>query len=576
MEGEDISVDMSVFSRATPMQKPAYVDVAIKNRAFFVPYHSVFPQFNDFLTENKSSSGIVFSTVPTFTAIQFLEFLIFENKYTADGSRMFTTAGPSSGTDCDIRFNAIGDTQYPSADRTVHRYNFTALGKRVWHIFTGLGYNIPLHCTSTDVRTLPNLSALPLLCMLRVWSDWYRPTNFETAVQVKSGSSTIFLNVDSYFTEKTWDLSLSILQHELHAISQWLTMVPFARDYYNIAQPKPVASSTSSSLSMEDPTDVSNNGVTSSSASNNFTPFISDAHNSGTAITRWTIQALNGLTNWMRRNQIAGYRTLDRYLAQYGIKLSSESLERAVYLGEQVTPLDVSSVFAQSNTYDPVTLSGSVLGDYAGSGVVDPRQSRGGHFTYSSSEFGQFIIVSQFIPKASYYQGMKREMLHTSRFDFANGDFDGLDYQAMPLCEIACYGGMYGEFDNINPINFKSVYGFVPRYAEYKQSDNQDVLDGDFRIFTAGASSYRDMHLFRQIPLHSNLAASRQYEIATWNAAQFDRIFANQDHIYDHFLTYYSFRVQSWMPLSRLFEQFGPEQIQNDSSDIHVGGSQFE
>lgn len=577
MESEDITVDMSVFSRATPMQKPAYVDVSIKNRAFYVPYHSVFPQFNDFLTENRSNNGVTYSSVPNLTAWQLISFFIHEDQFTADGNRMFTVAGPSTGVECDIRVDCIGDTSLPSADRIVHRYNFTALGKRFWHIVTGLGYNVALHCESKNLKTMPNLSALPLLSMLRIWSDWYRPTNFETAVSVKdSQQQTLVFVVDEFFTEQHWHTGLSVYPWDICAIAQWLTMVPFARDYYNIAQPKPIASATSQNIAIEDPTGSANNAVNSNNATNLGTPYIDDAHGSGSAITRWTIQALNALTNWMRRNQIAGYRTLDRYLAQYGVKLSSESLERAVYLGEQVTPLDVSAVFSQANTFVPDTSGGSLLGDYAGSGVIDPRRSNGGHFTYSATEFGQFIIVSQFIPKASYYQGIKREMLHIHKFDFANGDYDALDYQAMPLCELVSFGGTYGDVSPDAPIDFKSVYGFVPRYAEYKQSDNQDVLDGDFRVFSAGARSYKDMHLFRTLPFKAGMSAERQYEIATWNAAQFDRIFANQDAIYDHFLTYYQFRVQSWLPLSRLFEQYGPEQMQNDSSELHVGGSQFE
>lgn len=577
-QNEDVKVSMSCFSRATPMAKPAYVDVVVKNRAFFIPYRSVYPQFNDFLTENKSFNGAVNQAVPVFYAIQFYGLLHVDVQTAIDSntSSHFTVAYTGSDDNCDIVLDYTGDTQVPSASRHKFRFNFTPLGKHFWHILTGLGYNLPLHVLTKTIRSLPALSALPLLSMLRVWSDWFRPTNFETALTITpSGSSTPeAFNVERFFSESFWVENIQLMQYHIYLIGQWLLMIPFERDYFNIAQPRPLGSSTSSSLSMGDPTDtVANNAVVSNSSPNNYTPYIYDTHGSGASITRWTLQAVTALSNWMRRNQIAGYRTLDRYLAQYGTKLNSDALERSVYLGEQTVPLNINSVMSNSDTYDPTTEVGSMLGDYAGMGTVDPRNSQGGVFTYNANEFGQLIIVSQFIPKTSYYQGVKREMFHVGRFDFFNGDFDALDYQAMPLAELVVLQNLMES--NVDGVNFASVYGFVPRYAEYKQSTNQDILDGDFRVHNAGANTYKDMHLFRELPLRASMSVSREYEIATWNNSQFDRIFANQKAIYDHFLTYYSFKVESWLPASRLFENFGPEQIQHGDSQLQVGGSQM-
>ena len=574
MRDEDIKINMSVFSRATPMSKPAYVDVSIKNRAFFVPYHSVFPQFNDFLTQNKSFNGYVNQSVPTFNAMQFYSLLIDQSVYDSNTNNHFTTVADSD--ECDIIIDFTGDTSVPSASRVKHTLNFTALGKRFWHILTGLGYNLPLHVTTTVIRTLPALSALPLLSMLRIWSDWFRPTNFETSLTITVNGISETFNVERFFSESFWVDTLQLLQYHIFLIGQWLLMIPYERDYFNIVQPRPVASSTSvqdgSGISILSP-ESDGAFVFSDDDFANRTPYLS-VDNVNSVITRWSLTALTGLTNWMRRNQIAGYRTLDRYLAQFGTKLNSESIERSVFLGEQIVPLDISSVMSQSDTYNEDTGVGSILGDYAGVGVVSPNRAQGGIFEYSSTEFGQLIIVSQFIPKTSYFQGIKREMLHKGRFDFYHGDFDALDYQAMPVSELAVMSDLMSN--NVTGLNLASVYGFVPRYAEYKQSTNQDVLDGDFRVYTRGANTYKDMHLFRQISLSNNIHVERQHEIASWQASQYDRIFANQNGLYDHFLTYYSFKVESWMPCTRLFENFGPEQQQFGDSDVHVGGSQFE
>ena len=63
--GEDVKINMSAFARLSPMVKPAYARCSMVNRAFFVPYRTIFPDWNDFITESKNSVGYVPSSVPT-------------------------------------------------------------------------------------------------------------------------------------------------------------------------------------------------------------------------------------------------------------------------------------------------------------------------------------------------------------------------------------------------------------------------------------------------------------------------------------------------------------------------------
>ena len=62
--GEDVKINMSAFSRLSPMVKPAYARCNMVNRAFFVPYRVIFPDWNDFITESQNSEGFVPDSVP--------------------------------------------------------------------------------------------------------------------------------------------------------------------------------------------------------------------------------------------------------------------------------------------------------------------------------------------------------------------------------------------------------------------------------------------------------------------------------------------------------------------------------
>lgn len=568
---EDIQVDMSCFSRATPLLKPAYADVKIVNRAFFVPYRSVYPQFNYMLTESRFEDGNIYTGVPYIKPLDIYEMYAMDasGDFTHGESTPFLAEWSTSSQVYDISVSDNGTMKY---------LNFKPLGKQLWSIFTSLGYNLPTMLdNNSPILQIQQISALPLLSFLRIWSDWFRPTAVEVAVSfyptAQAGAKDTY-RVEHFFAHETW-ATAKLSRPQLYAIANWLTMIPYERDYFTSATLNPYGVSTSQSTSMFEPGSTASS-VESQSGSM-FNPTIkqnvlSDQTTNYTVLRQWTLEALRGFTKWMHNNKIAGYRMLDRYMAQYGLKLNSDSLERSIYLGNMEQDVRIADVTSMANTYDPTTETGSLVGDYTGKGTSDSQFARGGHFKYSANEFGQFIIVSQVVPKVSYYQGLKREMMHFGRFEFYNDKFDGLGYQAIANFELATTKDL---FDGKFTLQMDGVYGYTDRYAEYKQSTNQDVLDGDFRVRRAGANTYKDMHLFRELnPESLDLATSRTNLIASWSAGQFDRIFANQNAMYDHFLTYYSFRVQCWKPMRRLFEDFLPEPGES-RVDVHEGGSQF-
>lgn len=544
------SVNMSCFSRAQPLSKPAYVDCKIVNRAFFVPYRSCFPNFNEFLTQSKMANGAIPIRVCTFEVVALLSAFV-------DGS-VGSVPLSSAGTPDDYDIKYVGDT-------TTRYRKFTMLGKQAWSIVTGLGYNFPAEYND-DLFDFDTVSALPLLAMARVYYDWYKPNRWDSTVQVTWRSTTNEKRLDYYFSHNFHDNYTTLEAIDIVALLGFLTMVPYGQDYYTTLRNRPIADDDNSSeYTVNDPTmtNVSNGRVTRTSATQ-FTPAIST-----TPFTKWALSTLSGLSEWMYKNNISGHRVLDRYLSRFGIKLNEYALERSIFLGKMQQPLQVSDVVSMADTLDQ---GGSILGDYAGKGI---SFGQGGHFEYNASEFGQFIIISQFIPKVSYFQGLRREMLHIAKFDFYSPEFDSVGYQAVPYSEVQMVDGLFGIPEYAGDVSASSVFGYCARYGEYKQSTNQDSLDGDFRIRSCGAETYKYMHQFRIID-GDVISNDRAFTLASPEAQQYDRIFADTGSVgvRDHFLTYYTFKVSAWLPMKPMFESYDFEHY-GQTVTQNVNGTQM-
>ena len=68
---EKISVSMETFTRLNPMPVPTFGRAKINNRAFFVPFRTIFPAWNDFITDSRHSyANNIMKTVDTVILIQ--------------------------------------------------------------------------------------------------------------------------------------------------------------------------------------------------------------------------------------------------------------------------------------------------------------------------------------------------------------------------------------------------------------------------------------------------------------------------------------------------------------------------
>ena len=74
---EKIDIKMETFTRLLPMPVPTFGRARVNNRAFFVPYRTIFPGWNDFITDtvHVTTAGATFQGPPYFTNLDLLQLL---------------------------------------------------------------------------------------------------------------------------------------------------------------------------------------------------------------------------------------------------------------------------------------------------------------------------------------------------------------------------------------------------------------------------------------------------------------------------------------------------------------------
>ena len=181
------------------------------------------------------------------------------------------------------------------------------------------------------------------------------------------------------------------------------------------------------------------------------------------------------IQKWMERNARAGARYTEFLKAHYGVSPRDERLQRPEYVGGSKSPVIVSEVLQTS----AVTGQPTPQGNMAGHGISADKTFVG---KYHAQEFGLMMGIMSVMPKPAYQQGIDRQWLRRSRYDFYSPEFANLSEQAIELGEI--YAQATGN---------RSIFGYQGRFDEMRVKNNQVVglMRTDFnywhlgRIFTA-------------------------------------------------------------------------------------------
>lgn len=215
------------------------------------------------------------------------------------------------------------------------------------------------------------------------------------------------------------------------------------------------------------------------------------------------------IQKWMELNARGGARYNEFLQSHFSISPDDRTLQRPEFLGRHTQPIMISEVLQQSST-----ASGGALGDFAGHGISFSRNYTDG---YKVEEYGVVLGLLSVMPTQSYFQGINRQWLRRSRFDFYFPEFANLSEQGIYNAEIYVQDDS-ADLDTsfLNTINGR-VFGFQGVYDEMRIKSN--------RITGMMRDKLDYWHLARKF---ANAPALNEDFIMTKDT-DFDRIFAVQD-----------------------------------------------
>lgn len=166
------------------------------------------------------------------------------------------------------------------------------------------------------------------------------------------------------------------------------------------------------------------------------------------------------LQEWLERNARGGTRYIESILAHFGVKSSDKRLQRPEYITGIKSPITVSEVLNSTGE-----TGGLPQGNMAGHAI---GVASGKYGQYFCEEHGVIMGIMSVMPKTCYQQGVPRQFRKYDNLDYYWPSFANLGEQEILASEI------YADATNID-----SVFGYIPRYAEYKNIPSK--VAGEFR-----------------------------------------------------------------------------------------------
>lgn len=195
------------------------------------------------------------------------------------------------------------------------------------------------------------------------------------------------------------------------------------------------------------------------------TPVYADLANSVT-FTYDEFREIRALQLYSERLNLCGSRYEEFLMSMFSVAPHSDTLREPVWLAGFSQPLVTGEVM--QNNAD----ASSPLGNYAGKAS---SSTSGYFFDYFAKEYGKVMIICHIRPKVLYTQGIDRQDIKRTRFDYFNPLFADLSEQEVLACEA--YTAPVTSFDGNS--GAKNILGFNPRYSE--MYFDKSTVCGDLR-----------------------------------------------------------------------------------------------
>lgn len=526
----------NALTRLAPVAVPTYGRCRLNLRSFFVPFRTIFPNWNEFITDtigsNVSGSSLIANSPYMYN---YDLFTLFKAGITPNGPLM-NALNPSDPDDA----AAIAAGAYDVIIGSDY-YVLSPEGRHFMKILNSLGYRVIWDAKDTIMP----ISALALLAYAKVYADWY-------ANQAYLDSSE-YLQIQRLFKFNDPTSALHLTFIDIGNILAFCSIVCYdtGNDVFTNAWDNPVAPNSglfSGFIGMDITANVPGSSPFVTYYAANGTPLMDQASASATSIgTQYLHDFLKSATDYVKRNQLSGAAQIDRFLTRFGVNLDSAKSNRSIYVSSKSIDVEFGTVM---QTADTSSSGVSNLGDYAGQGIGRGQFS----FDFQTDEFGIFIVTSSIVPAGSLFQGYDRNNFHLDKLSFFTPEFDNLGCAAISKAEV--YVSNSDSFGS--ETTMQGVFGYAPRYYEYKQK--LDYVTGDL-VSPAAMQGGDSWHLNRIFDDSSfggssvGLVHSLDFTRGS-DSGQYDRIFNYTNSDLDKFYVVYHFDVMGLAPCKSLFDTY--------------------
>lgn len=490
MPGDSIKLNISAFTRTSPAESQANVQVREYFDVFFVPYRLLWKNSKAVIMQNQRNPDIAQSQYSNVSVGEYLPRISLGDIYGAGNTKKSIIERLSEEVDEFGRNRAIGACKL---------LNHLGYGYITADEIKSLYLTQPPQVGKFPFRHMPNaISMLPILAYNKIYYDYYRNQQWET-------NQPYNYNVDYLGTS-----ALMSYDTAQNPNGFWDNPTPFDLRYTNY--PKDLFFGLMPESQYGDPAtvdvDVDFNGISTPTA------FVKDADgrnvvvgnaisgngysingeeqggsqslNSGTNLSVQLTELQSSLNSLKANFTILNERK-GRFLQKYreiigsgkndyqalvkkifGVDIPDTLADHCTYLGGNSSDIKFSEVV---NT----NLSGDNQADIQGKGI---GTNRGDMITFEPKEHGVIMVMYHCQPVIQYALNAAHfDVVKTEADDFANPVFDQLGFQELPYYFLNV--GTLKPGDNFNEAVATPTLGYTTRYFDYKTSISR-VL-GDLR-----------------------------------------------------------------------------------------------
>lgn len=591
---DKFEINVQQFTRLMPLPCPTYGKIESVTRAFFVPMHQLFKDWENFISNRKTpysalsdSSALREAHVPYFNVYQLSRMLL---------SNAWATEVTSSDA-YDIKAFDLA-----SGSEAYKYYKVSAVLRHVITWLNGLGYNFPwcvdsanvasgthegwtyLHSDygDEDIESVYNtkLSALPLIAYWKFYLDWCVPSRFIRDGWIRQYTlldglykcdRRLFVDSNDSALNRSNDYQLN--SETVYRLVSSLPVSYFADDYFSQAFKSPFGyeDNMSNNININNP----GNPVDSF----DFSPtFVGSSVNDSPRvdvtgydyINSFSLHSLGALQDLVNRGKLAGNKIQDYLRVTYGITPSNDAMNVSTYLGSHRFDIQIGDVMSNADTKSGS--DGAYLGEYAGRGLGGDTCK----FSYEAKEHGYFFITNELYVRPSYIQGLRPEVTALDRFDFFQPEFDNLGVDAIDKKELTFTPINFAASarEDVTQVDSVGVFGFTPRYGKLKT--NYDSVLGDFRFgrVNTGLDSW---YLSRMYNKANNLQWKNGINyMFPWQYGStgdnYDRIFQVSNQSIDHFYSVFNLNFTAMRAMKSLTTPFEVVENHGDSVTVETQG----